>query len=120
MLVDRAPQPVLLAVDRHHDLVEVPLVAARWRVRAKAPGNGGPELQRPASNCLVGHLDAACGQQLLDHAQAQRETEVQPDRVADDLRRKSVPAYEIGLSAALGDFLGVRAANTTCAECAGR
>jgi hypothetical protein len=37
VLVDRAPQPVLLAVD----LVEVPLVTARWRIRANAPGNGG-------------------------------------------------------------------------------
>ena len=91
MLVDRAPQPVLVAVDRDHDFVEVPLVAARWRVRANAPGNGSTELQGPASNRLVGHLDVPRSQHLLDHAQAQWKTEVQPDSVADDLRRKSVP-----------------------------
>ena len=38
----------------------------------------------------MAHEDAACGQHLLDHAQAQREAEVQPDRVADDLGREAV------------------------------
>jgi Domain of unknown function (DUF6398) len=34
--------------------------------------------------------DAAGGQHLLDHAQAEREAEVQPNGVADDLGRKAV------------------------------
>ena len=36
------------------------------------------------------HVDAAGGQHLFDHAQAQREAEVEPDGVADDLARKAV------------------------------
>ena len=39
---------------------------------------------------LVADDDAAGGQHLLDHAQAEREAEVQPNRVADDLGRKAV------------------------------
>jgi hypothetical protein len=34
--------------------------------------------------------DAARGQHLLDHAQAEREAEIQPDRVADDLGWKAM------------------------------
>jgi hypothetical protein len=34
--------------------------------------------------------DAACGRHLLDHAQAERETEIPPNRVADDLGWKPV------------------------------
>src|SRR3954453_13545419 len=48
------------------------------------------ELERPLSYGLVADDDAACGQHLLDHAQAEREAEVQPNRVADDLGRKAV------------------------------
>src|SRR5687768_6454632 len=34
--------------------------------------------------------DAAGGEHLLDHAQAEREAEVEPDHVADDLGREAV------------------------------
>ena len=34
--------------------------------------------------------DAARGQHLLDHAQAEREAKIEPDGVADDLRRVSI------------------------------
>src|SRR5919199_3008214 len=48
------------------------------------------ELQRPLSYSLVTDDDAACGQHLLDHAQAEREAKVEPDGVADDLGREAV------------------------------
>jgi hypothetical protein len=40
--------------------------------------------------------DAACGQHLLDHAQAEREAKVQPYGVADDLGREAVPGIAGG------------------------
>src|SRR4051794_25656853 len=48
------------------------------------------ELQRPLAHGLVADRDAARGQRLLDHPQAEREAEVEPDGVADDLRREAV------------------------------
>ena len=48
------------------------------------------KLQRPLPHRLVTDDDAAGGQHLLDHSQAQREAEIQPDRVADDLGWKAV------------------------------
>src|SRR4051812_12683686 len=38
----------------------------------------------------MAHVDAAGGQHLFDHAQAQREAEVEPHGVADDLARKAI------------------------------
>jgi hypothetical protein len=52
--------------------------------------DGQPEHRRPAPDRFVRELNAPCGQHLLDHTQAQRESVVQPDRVADDVRRKLV------------------------------
>src|SRR3954462_11807469 len=49
------------------------------------------ELQRPLPHTLVADNDAARGQHLLDHAQAEREAKIQPDRVADDLSGKAMP-----------------------------
>src|SRR4051794_5847697 len=48
------------------------------------------ELQGPLPHALVADDDAACRQHLLDHAQAERKAEIQPNRVADDLGREAV------------------------------
>jgi hypothetical protein len=48
------------------------------------------ELERPLPHALVADDDAARGQHLLDHAQAEGKAEIQPNRMADDLGRKPV------------------------------
>ena len=72
------------------DLVEVPDVAAAWRLAPETAGVRGPELQRPAADRLIGDENAALEQHLFDQPQAQRKPEVQPDCMGDDLRRKAV------------------------------
>jgi hypothetical protein len=52
-----------------------------------AVGEYPPEFEAPLPDRLVGYRDAAGGQHLLDHAQAQREAKIQSYRVADDLSR---------------------------------
>src|SRR4051794_20007135 len=88
--VDCPPQPVLLAGDPDLDLVRVPLVARTGQPAADLVREALAELAGPLPHGLVADRDAAGGQQLLDHAQAQREAEVEPDGVADDLRREPV------------------------------
>ena len=44
----------------------------------------------PAADRLVAGLDAALGQELLDVAVAEREAEVEPGRVPNDLGRELV------------------------------
>lgn len=51
----------------------------------------GTELQIPVPNALMGHHDAAFGQNQFDVTRAQAEDVIQPYGVADDLGRKSVP-----------------------------
>src|SRR4051794_22435570 len=72
------------------DLVQVPLVAGTGQPPADPVREALAELERPLPHGLVADNDAAGGHHLLRHAQAERETEVEPDGVADDLRREPV------------------------------
>jgi hypothetical protein len=44
----------------------------------------------PSPNRLVGHIDPTLGEQLLDIAVAEREPEIDPDRVLDNLSGKAI------------------------------
>src|SRR5215213_9818791 len=68
----------------------MPLVARTGQPAPDLVGEGLAELARPLAHGLVAHLDAAGGQHLFDHAQAQGKAEVEPDGVANDLARKAV------------------------------
>ena len=87
LLVDRAPEPMLLAGDGDDDLIQVPLVAALGRAPTNAVGELVAKFQTSLPGRLIGHRDAASRQHLLNHAQTQREPKIQPYRVADDLSR---------------------------------
>src|SRR3954468_12317733 len=68
----------------------MPLVARTGQPTPDLVGEGLAELARPLAHGLMAHVDAAGGQHLCDHAQAQRKAEVEPDGVADDLAWKAV------------------------------
>jgi hypothetical protein len=72
------------------DLIEVPFVATARRSLANAVGEFPAEFEAPLPDRLVRHRDAAGGQHLLDHAQAQREPKIEPYRIADDLGRVAI------------------------------
>src|ERR1700756_4071950 len=87
VLVDRAPQVVLRAVDPDEHFVAVPFLTGPWAASAQPAGVGLPELGAPASDRLVTHRDTAYEHQLLDLTEAEREPKVQPHAVVDDLDR---------------------------------
>jgi hypothetical protein len=62
---------VLLVGDSDHDLVEVPLVARARQPSTDLVGERLTELEAPLPYRFVAHDDAAGGQHLLDHAQAE-------------------------------------------------
>ena len=71
ILIDGAPQVLLPTADLHEDLIEIPCIA---ELRLAPTGSGGifrPELLTPATNRLVGHLDASLGQEILDVSETQ-------------------------------------------------
>jgi hypothetical protein len=84
VLVNGPPQPMLLAADADDDLVEMSFVSWCGQTPADLVGKALAEFHRPLPHCLMADQDTAGGQHLLDHAQAQGEPEVQPNRVADD------------------------------------
>src|ERR1700760_3011901 len=86
LLVDGTPEPMLLPGEADDHLIEMPFVATARRSPTDPVGEFPAEFKAPLPDHLARHRDAAGGQHLLDHAQAQREPKIQPYRVADDLR----------------------------------
>jgi hypothetical protein len=77
----------------------MPLACRSGAQPAQVTSESWPELQDPASDALVGGLDAALGQELLDIAVAEREAQIEPDGVPDDLGRELVTCVGDGLHA---------------------
>ncbi len=91
VLVDRTPQILALTVHRDEDFIQEPRIAESTLSALQPPGVVGAELRAPLPNGFVRHDDAAFGQQILDIPEAQTVSVIQPDGVADDVRRKAMP-----------------------------
>ena len=89
-MVDRAPQIMLPTVDPNEHLVEVPLVTGLWASAAELVGVGLPEFGTPPPDRLVTHYDTAFEHEFFDFAEAERESDVKPHAVVDDLDRVAV------------------------------
>src|SRR5260221_2242687 len=85
-----APEIHRLATDPNHHLVEVPTGTGARSTAPQSLGEGGPELQHPAPDRLVGEIDATLGQEILHVSVTQGEAHVQPDSVLDDNGRELV------------------------------
>ena len=94
VLIDSPPKPVWLSGDRDDDFIQMPFVAARGSTLADLVGERLTEFVRPLAHRLVAHANSARREHLLDHAKAQRKPEIEPNRVADHLRRKAMTAIE--------------------------
>jgi hypothetical protein len=92
VLVDGAPEILPLTLDFHEEFVQMPNVAHATLPVPEYTGVFGTELTAPLSNGLVGDYDPALCQQILNISEAQAETVVKPNSMADDSWRKSVSA----------------------------
>ncbi len=88
ILIDGAPQPMLPTNDADNHFIQVPNVSPAWQLAPEAPSIFRTELLAPSPDRLIGDNDCAFEQHLLDQPQAQREPEVQPNGMSDDLRRE--------------------------------
>ena len=79
-----------LASDLEEDFVQVPPVRRPWSAPTDPVGVNPAELERPAPDGLIGRIDAALGEHVLDIAIAQCEPEVEPDSMLDDRRWKAM------------------------------
>src|SRR3954452_20181359 len=85
LTIDGSPQPQAFAPDHDSHFVEMPPGAWLGTKPTEVARESWPELENPAPNCLVGHIEAALGQELFHVAVAQGEPEIQPNRASDDL-----------------------------------
>ena len=90
-LVHGSPQPMLHPGNSERDLIKMPFVANPGKAATDLIGKPLAELARPLPHGFMADDDAARGQQLLHHAQPEREAEVEPDGMADDLGREAIP-----------------------------
>jgi hypothetical protein len=89
--VDGAPQIGHAAIDFQIDFIEVPsrvrLGAASEQVRC----DHWPEMVHPPAHCFISNRNAAFCQQIFDIAKAQGKSQIEPDRLLDDLGKEPVP-----------------------------
>jgi hypothetical protein len=85
--VNGAPEPVFRAIDRDHNLVEIPLFVRLWQVTPDTSGKMRAETIDPNPDCFPAYNHATLGKQILDICRAQREPMISPDGVCDDLTR---------------------------------
>jgi hypothetical protein len=90
VLIHGAPQLLLLAVDSNEDLIQVPVVAQPSLSSLQFPSMVETELLTPLPDRFIGHDDAALGEKILDVPKTQAEAMISPDRIADDLGRKTI------------------------------
>ena len=76
LVVDGSPQPEMPSRDRNNHLVEMP---ARRRPRSSTtqfPGELRSELRHPSPHRLIGDVETALSEQVLDVPEAEREAEI--------------------------------------------
>jgi hypothetical protein len=96
-LIDSSPQILPLPTNSKENLIHVPFVTRALTTMAQFIGIRLAKLETPLPNCFIGHGDAPLCHQFLNVAKTQRKAEVQPDPVANNLRRKA-EAFVVGSS----------------------
>src|ERR1035437_4986208 len=93
---DRQKSPTSLLQHRGRPKMTAPnrgppiLTTISSRCQRPVGRDQGAELDHPATDRLSADLDAALREQLLHVPDAEREPEIEPDRVPDDVRREAV------------------------------
>jgi hypothetical protein len=96
VLIHRPPEIMALAIYREEDLVQVPFVTRPGALVTQLVGILLAELAATFADGLIGHDDPTDEQDFFHVTMAERKTEIQPDRVADDLPREPMMFIEIG------------------------
>jgi hypothetical protein len=90
VLINGSPPIVILALDRQKHLIPVPFIAGPRTATMELSGIVLAKLAPPFADGFIRDDHAAFKQQFFDIPEAQAETKVEPDGVANDLDRKAV------------------------------
>ena len=101
VLVDGAPEILPLTLDIHEEFIQMPNVAQATLSSLECSGIFGTELQTPRSDALEADCDIALRQEIFNISEAQAESVVKPNRMADDTsnlaRRGDFEAGTVGV-----------------------
>ncbi len=81
---------MLLTTDFDKDFFNEEYVAVTSVFSFQSPGVNGSKLDAPEADCFSGYGDAPFGEQVFYISMAEVESEVEPDRIGNDVRRKTV------------------------------
>ena len=127
-VIDGTSQMHPPSADPTDHLVQMPSRRRRRPAALQSPRNERPELDRPAPDRLVADVDPSLRQKFLDIAKAEAESKVQPNGMADDIRRKSmvlerdrlreniIPVSGLGRSKWRQVSVSLTAPRTNCAD----
>jgi hypothetical protein len=90
MLINCSPEIVQLGVDAEKDLVKVPFVAGLGTTSTQLLGRVLAKFLAPLPDRFIAEDDPTLGHQFFDIAIAEWKTEIEPDRVRDNLRGKAI------------------------------
>jgi hypothetical protein len=90
ILIHGAPEVVPLAIDREEDFIQMPFVTGSGPPMPEFIRIGVTELAAPLPDGFIGHENPTGEQEFFDIPVAEAEAEIQPHRVADDVRWKPV------------------------------
>jgi hypothetical protein len=90
LLVDGPPQILSLTSDRHEQFVQVPGVAQTSLPSPERPGVFDTKLPTPLSDGFVADGDAPLCQKIFHISEAQAESVVEPNGMADNFMRESI------------------------------
>src|SRR6266404_2758179 len=90
LAIDGTPQIHALAIDRYDHFIEVPLTIRFGPRVSQISRDRRTKLQDPAADGLVADAQASRSEKVLNVAVAQGEPQIQPNRVADKVRREAV------------------------------
>ena len=73
------------ASDNNDHFIEMPKVAGRWPHMTQVASNRCAKFEEPASDALVGNIEAPLGKKILHISKAQSEPGIEPNGVAKAL-----------------------------------
>ena len=89
-MTEAPPQILLATLDRDEQLVEMPGVSHLTASAPQPPRVDRTEPLAPLPNRLVGDRHASLREEIFSIAEAEAESMVEPDRVADDVGWESI------------------------------
>ena len=95
VLIHSTPQILLLAIDFYEDFIEVERIAITTMSLLEPTSVSSAKLDTPESDGFVADTNASFGEQVLDITITEVKSMVEPDRVTDDIGRKSVTLVSI-------------------------